>query len=148
MRVRAADAADVESLLPLVEAYWQFERVQGFDSTRVASQLRRVLSTPSLGNGWVASEGTTILGYLLAVYVFSLEHLGLTAEIDEFYVQEGSRRASVGSQLLFAAEEEFKKRGCTNVSLQLGRENDAAREFYLRKGYCSRDGYELLEKGL
>lgn len=43
--------------------------------------------------GWIAMDADKPIGYLLAVYVFSLEHLGLTAEIDEFYVvpeQRGS----------------------------------------------------------
>ena len=36
---------------------------------------------------WVALADRVPIGYLLAVYVLSLEHLGLTAEIDEFYVR-------------------------------------------------------------
>jgi hypothetical protein len=37
---------------------------------------------------------------------------------------------------------------CTNVSLQLGRGNDAAREFYRQHGYSDRAGFELLDKML
>ena len=147
-RVRAATSGDVQGLLPLVQAYWRLEGIQGFDPAQVERQLTRVLSTPSLGDGWVAVEKHCIMGYLLAVYVFSLEHLGLTAEIDEFYVQDQYRGRNVGSQLLRAAEEEFKRKGCTNVSLQLGRHNEAAREFYRRNGYQDREGYGLLEKSL
>jgi GNAT superfamily N-acetyltransferase len=39
-------------------------------------------------------------GYLLAVYVFSLEHLGVTAEIDEFFVLQSRRRHGVGTEFL------------------------------------------------
>ena len=38
--------------------------------------------------------------------------------------------------------------GCTNIALQLGRANESARQFYRRKGYGERDGYELLDKDL
>ena len=72
------------------------------------------------------------VGYLLAVYVFSLEHLGLTAEIDEFFVLPSARGKGLGDALLQRAEAEFIRRGCTNVSLQLGRGNDGARVFYAR----------------
>jgi len=148
VRVRAATPDDVPSMLPLVQAYWTFEGIEGFDSLQVSRQLTRVLSMTSLGCGWVATEDQSIRGYLLAVYVFSLEHLGLTAEIDEFYVQDGERGKGVGSKLLIAAEKEFKRMGCTNVSLQLGRTNAVAREFYRRIGYQDRDGFVLLEKSL
>lgn len=88
------------------------------------------------------------MGYLLAVYVFSLEHLGLTAEIDEFFVRHEQRGRGFGARLLQSAESEFQAVRCTNVSLQLGRANAEAREFYRRRGYVERCGYELLDKDL
>ena len=87
-----------------------------------------------------ASRNGPPVGYLLAVYVFSLEHLGLTAEIDEFFVLPSARGRGIGEELLRLAEAEFVRRGCTNVSLQLGRGNDRARTFYRALGYGERDG--------
>jgi hypothetical protein len=92
-------------------------------------------------------EGAAV-GYLLAVYVFSLEHLGLTAEIDELFVLPSQRGRGVGAELLRCAEAEFLRAGCTNVSLQLSRGNDAARAFYHRHGYSERSAYELLDRML
>ncbi len=146
--LRRATASDLPSLLPLVAAYWDFESITGFDPSRVAPPLARLLSEPHLGAGWIASIDGAPVGYLLAVYVFSLEHLGLTAEIDELFVTPPGRAAGVGSALLQIAEAEFTRVGCTNVSLQLARGNDAARRFYHRHGYTERAGYELLDKPL
>jgi GNAT superfamily N-acetyltransferase len=147
-KVRKAEAGDVAALIPLVAAYWELEAISGFEVQRVESQLNRLLSEPSLGAGWIALADNTPIGYLLAVYVFSLEHLGLTAEIDEFFVSPSGRGAGVGSELLALAETEFARMGCTNVSLQLSRRNDAGRRFYLRHGYQERSVYELLDKML
>ena len=146
--IHAITAKDVPALLPLVEQYWIFEDVAGFESTRVARELGRVCADPKLGSGWIASIGGRTVGYLLAVYVFSLEHLGLTAEIDEFFVLPSARSQGIGDELLRLAEVEFVRRQCTNVSLQLGRGNDRAREFYRRHGYGERAGFELLDKML
>lgn len=146
--IREAEANDIATLLPLVAAYWSFESIPGFDPARVASQLERLLSTPSLGVGWIASADNIAVGYLLAVYVFSLEHMGITAEIDEFFVIPAERASGVGSELLRTAETEFIRMGCTNVSLQLSRGNDSARHFYRRFGYAERSGFELLDKML
>jgi ribosomal protein S18 acetylase RimI-like enzyme len=89
-----------------------------------------------------------LVGYLVAVYVFSLEHFGLTAEIDEFMVLDQHRSHGVGSALLKIAESTFAQAGCTNVSLELSRRNDGARAFYHRQGYSERSRYELLDKAL
>ncbi len=146
VEIRQAGPGDVDELVPLVSKYWRFENIYGFDPQRVASQLARLFSAPNLGSGWLALADGSAVGYLLAVYVFSLEHLGLTAEIDEFFVLPEARGQGAGAALLRAAEAEFGRVGCTNVALQLSRDNDAARDFYRDHDYRERSGYELLDK--
>jgi ribosomal protein S18 acetylase RimI-like enzyme len=146
--MRPATTADVPALLTLVSKYWEFERLSGFDEVRVARELRRLLSDAALGNVWIATDGPKPVGYLIAVYVFSLEHLGLTAEIDELFVLPEYRGNGLGSRLLQAAESEFAERGCTNVFLQIGRENGSARRFYREQGFGERAGFEMLDKML
>ena len=148
VRIRPATPEDVSVLLGLVAQYWAFERIEGFDPGRVSPQLRRLCGDAALGRAWIATLNGVAAGYLLAVYVFSLEHLGMTAEIDELFVEPAHRGHRLGERLLEAAEAEFVRAGCTNVSLQLGRGNDAARRFYRRHGYRERDGFELLDKML
>ena len=146
--VRKATVSDVPVLLPLVAEYWRFEDIPDFEAGRVTAALTRLLSEPRLGTGWIAALEGVAVGYVLAVYVFSLEHLGLTAEIDEFFVSPSQRVQGVGAELLRNAESEFVQVGCTNVSLQLSRNNDSARAFYRRRLYRERSGYEILDKML
>lgn len=148
VEVRTVTTADIPALLPLVEQYWLFEDIAGFDPARVGRELGRAIADPKLASGWMAFVRGEAVGYLLAVYVFSLEHLGLTAEIDELFLMPSARGKGAGDALLKAAEAEFVRRGCTNVSLQLGRGNDGARDFYRRRGYGERPGFELLDKML
>lgn len=147
-KIQPATVSSVPRLLPLVAEYWSFEGIAGFEPQRVAAQLQRLLSEPRLGAGWLAVDDGVGVGYLLAVYVFSLEHMGLTAEIDELFVLPSQRKAGVGAALLAAAEAEFLRVGCTNVALQLSRHNDAGRAFYHRHGYAERSSYELLDRVL
>ncbi len=148
VEIRKAEVTDVPALLPLVEEYWRFESISGFESAQVTTQLEHVLSEPRLGAGWISTTDGVAVGYLLAVYVFSLEHLGITAEIDELFVLPSQRGRAIGAKLLNAAESEFRKVGCLNVSLQLSRHNNSARSFYHCHEYVERPGYELLEKTL
>lgn len=147
-KIRQATTSDIPALVPLVRQYWTFEHLEGFDAGRIAEGLTRLLSTAHLGNGWIARADGEPAGYLLAVYVFSLEHLGLTAEIDEFFVLPEYRGKGIGDSLLAAAEQQFIAKGCTNSSLQIGRDNAVARRFYHRHGYTDRDDFDLLDKTL
>lgn len=135
-------------MLPLVEQYWRFEGITGFDAARLAGPLRELLSRPALGAGWIAFDDGKPAGYLLVAHVFSLEHGGLTAEIDELFVVPAQRGRQLGAALLAAAEAGCQAAGCVGVALQIGRGNDSARSFYIRHGYAKREGYDLLEKSL
>ncbi len=146
--IRPLTAKEIPAVLALVEQYWLFEDIAGFEPAAVARELERVCTDSRLGSGWIAYVRGQAVGYLLAVYVHSLEHLGLTAEIDEFFVLPSARSRGIGDALLELAEAEFVRRGCTNVSLQLGRGNDRARVFYRAHGYGERAGFELIDKML
>ena len=146
--IQAAAVEDIDSLLPMVEQYWRFENIEGFDPARMRGLLTRVLEDASLGRAWIARIYGEPAGYLLAVYVFSLEYQGITAEIDEFYVIPPHRGLGIGASMLAAAEAQFRIEGCTNVSLQLGRSNEAARKFYQQHGFEDRAGFELVSKML
>jgi GNAT superfamily N-acetyltransferase len=145
---RLATHDDIPGIMRLVADYWFFEGIDGFDADTLSAQLDHLLSNRRLGDVWVAASPDALVGYLVAVYVFSLEHKGLVAEIDEFYVIPAGRGRGVGHALLAAAEARFLELRCTNVSLQLGRGNDSARRFYHGHGYRDRAGFELLDKML
>src|SRR6266404_5264523 len=110
--------------------------------------LPRLLAEPRLGAVWVAESDGRLVGYLIAVLVLSVEHQGLMAEIDEFFVLPEARSCGVGRQLLAAAETALAARGCARLQLQLGVANLAGRGFYQHRGYAARAGYELLDKPL
>jgi GNAT superfamily N-acetyltransferase len=146
--IQPATVEDIDALLPMVEQYWKFENIEGFDPARMRALLTRVLEDASLGRIWISRVYGEPAGYLLAVYVFSLEHQGLTAEIDEFFIVPPHRGLGIGANMLAAAEAQFRIEQCTNVSLQLGRSNEAARKFYRENGFEGREGFELVSKML
>lgn len=148
MRIRLATAADIAVLASLVQDYWVFESIAGFDRPRVESLLRDLIADPQRGACWVAEADERLCGYLLAVFMFSLEHGGLMAEIDEVFVSREARSAGIGSLLVACAERDLTGRGMVRLQLQLGVDNPRARLFYERHGFRRRAGYELLDKPL
>jgi ribosomal protein S18 acetylase RimI-like enzyme len=148
LRIRLATTADIAVLASLVQDYWVFESIAGFDRLRVESLLRDLIADPQRGACWLAEADGRLCGYLLAVIMFSLEHGGLMAEIDEVFVSREARSAGIGSHLVSHAERDLAGRGMVRLQLQLGVDNSRARLFYERRGFRRRAGYELLDKPL
>ncbi len=148
MFARRLAARDIPQLLPLVRLYWQFEGIAGFDAARTAALLARLCAEPALGSAWVAESDAELIGYLVAVSVLSLEHQGVMAEIDEFFVIDAARGQGAGAALLQQLEGSLAAQGCVRLQLQLGVDNHRARGFYERRGFRGRDGYTLLDKPL
>jgi GNAT superfamily N-acetyltransferase len=148
MDIRPATAADVPQLLTLVRRYWEFEGIGGFSALRIELVLQELLAAAAPGAIFVADEQGMLLGYLAVVLVMSIEHQGLMGEIDEFFVLPEARSRRTGTRLLAAAEAALTRRGCVRLQLQLGAANARARDFYQRRGYGARAGYELLDKAL
>ena len=146
MLVREARASDAKALMPLIQRYWAFEDLPGCSESAIEAPLTNLLSDQRLGQGWIAFEQDEAVAYLLVVYVFSLEHQGLTAEVDEFFVAEPYRGAGLGQALLKEAEVTVAAAGCSNLSLQVSDQNEPASRFYRRAGFKDRAGYRLLEK--
>jgi GNAT superfamily N-acetyltransferase len=146
--IRLATPGDIPSLLTLVRRYWDFEGIPGFTALRVELLLQRLLADAKLGVVWVAEAEAELVGYLIAVLVLSIEHQGLMAEIDEFFVTPQARSRGIGARLLAMAEDELGARGCVRLQLQLGVGNADARGFYERRGYTRRAGYELWDRDL
>jgi GNAT superfamily N-acetyltransferase len=148
MFTRRVAAWDIPQLLPLVQLYWEYEAIPGFDAARTAALLTRLCAQPALGSAWVAESDAELVGYLVAVSVLSLEHQGVMAEIDELFVIDGARGHGVGAALLDELEGSLSADGCVRLQLQLGVENHRARAFYERRGFRAREGYTLLDKPL
>jgi GNAT superfamily N-acetyltransferase len=146
--IRVAANSDIGCLASLVECYWKFEAIDGFERPHIESLLRTLLSSPELGGAWVAENDGRLCGYLTAVYLYSLEYGGLVAEIDELFVSAEKRSLGVGSLLMAAAEHAMAARGMARLQLQLGVDNHRGRRFYERHGFRRRAGFELLDKSL
>ncbi len=91
--------------------------------------------------------------------MFSLEHGGLMAEIDEVFVADEIRSAGLGSLLVTRAGARSGGARLTRLQLQLGAKNERARHFYERHGFgrarvtsCStrrsKGGERMLQPGL
>lgn len=141
--IRPATLADIERLLPLVEAYWAHDGVPGFEAARLRVQLVDFLSDSRAGSLWLAMQEDTAVGYLACCLIYSFEHGGWMAEVDELFVVEAHRGAGLGRQLLATAGKALSDQGCRYLQLQVADGNTAAQAWYANLGFHEKSGYRL-----
>jgi ribosomal protein S18 acetylase RimI-like enzyme len=106
-------------------------------------QLEQFLSTPAYGQGWLAVATERPVGYLLCTFVYSFEHGGLMAEIDELFVEAEHRRQGIARALLQRALSQLTLRGCVALQMQVSEDNAAAQRFWTKLGFSLKAGYRL-----
>ncbi|MGC3981382.1 MAG: GNAT family N-acetyltransferase [Steroidobacteraceae bacterium] len=147
-QILPATADSIPVLVELMRQYWEYEQIRGFDAQSAETLLTGFLSHPDLGRGWIALDHDQVLGYLLCSRVFSFEHGGPTAAIDELYVIAEARGQGVGRLLVQTAEREMRAQGCVHIEMEVAAHNVQAQRFYSLLGFASRAGYSLMHKAL
>jgi ribosomal protein S18 acetylase RimI-like enzyme len=143
MKILDCSLSEIDQLLPLIESYWRHDNIVGYEPSRLRRQLTEFLSEPAYGCGWLATRSDIAVGYLLCSFVYSFEHGGLMAEIDEMFVATSCRRQGIGQALLDKAQTELAARGCRYLQMQVADDNALAQGFYTRMGFRERTAYRL-----
>lgn len=94
----------------------------------------------------MAEEGDRLIGYLVVVFLMSLEYGGISAEIDELYVDRPERGRGVGKALLKAAGKFLSQQNIVQISLRVGKSNQAAMRFYQNLGFRKRNEYLVMDR--
>jgi len=148
VQIRQARPTDVEVLVPLIASYWRYDGIDGVDEGRLTRQIEEFLAQPAFGQAWLADVDGVAGGYLICTFVYSFEHGGLMAEIDEVFVEQGLRGQGIGQALVAEALHDLSARGCHALQMQVADDNGAAKDFYRRLDFTEKAGYRLWIKAL
>ena len=144
--IRPLKYRDLPKLLKLAHAYWKFENIQGFSPKQYQRLAVKILKNPSLGRIWIAVERNRLIGYLVVVFLMSLEYGGTAGEIDELYVESSERGRGVGGALLKAAGKTLLRKGVGQVSLRVGKSNSQGIRFYKNLGFRKRNEFLVMDR--
>jgi GNAT superfamily N-acetyltransferase len=108
---------------------------------------RRLAGRDDAREVFVAGDETTTVGWAAVC----IEHgfiEGRVAWIEGFIVDEGSRSAGIGRELLGAVERWARQRDCTTMRVQSNVVRERAHAFYERNGYIKIKAQFALRKTL
>lgn len=96
-----------------------------------------LLERPERGALLLAFDGDRAVGVACLAFVWTLEHGGLSAWLDELYVVPALRNQGTGRALLLAAIDLARSRGCLAVDLEVEQDHARAASLYLREGFSA-----------
>lgn len=132
--IRSFTSADLEALLPLVEALHTSDG-DPFDAQRTVDALCMLLDHPEYGIVHVATVNGSIAGYIVGSLGLSIEAGGRFLLVDELYIAPTWRRRGLARALLASILPYAQAQRCRIVELEVGWENDRARTWYERLGF-------------
>jgi GNAT superfamily N-acetyltransferase len=146
MAFRPASVADLDTLVPLMAAFYEEDR-HPWHPEAARETMTTLLRDPSCGRAFLIEEDARPVGYLVVCFGFSLEFHGRDAFVDELYVVPAARGRGLGREALRVAETCCLDSGARALHLEVGHGNAAARRLYASFGFEERP-HELMSKRL
>jgi GNAT superfamily N-acetyltransferase len=144
-RIRIAEAADVDRMMPLVREFYVHEKL-ALDEARYRDLALELIAKDEQGKLLVIESDGELIGYAVIGFGFSLEFGGRDALLDEFYVSEAHRGGGIGTQLISVVEELCRAKGISALHLAADYANVRAHELYKRLGFRDHERHWMTKR--
>jgi GNAT superfamily N-acetyltransferase len=131
--VRRAVPADIESVLPLVQAYRMFYRRSPDETAERAFILGHLRDGSSAV--FLAFCDEHAVGFVQLFTSWSTVYLAPVAILEDLFVEEAFRKRGVATKLLNAALNFAREAGAATMFLETAADNLRAQEVYERNGW-------------
>ena len=136
--MRIAVPHDVDRLVALMD---EFYAAAGYklNHQRASSAFAALLADERLGRVWLIQAGSGDVGYVVVTFCFSLEYGGLSAILDDFFIQSAFRARGLGKAALAQVRSFCESYGLRAVNVETGHDNTVAQTVYRRTGFVNTD---------
>jgi len=142
-----AKPADLDRLLPLVEAFHSEAGLSSTDEHRRAA-LEPLLEGSPLGAAYLIGPSKGPIGYIVVTFGWSVEFGGMDGFIDELYIRPSIRGRGMASEVIAALTAMLKSVGMKALHLEVDPDNEKARRLYRRAHFKPREGYLMMSRML
>jgi GNAT superfamily N-acetyltransferase len=128
-------ASDLDDLLPLMRAYCDFYSVSPSDEDLLGMSRALIADPEHEGVQFIArgADGAAA-GFASLFWTWDTTEGGRIAVMNDLYVDTGSRKGGVGTELIEACRAEARERGARRLRWQTALDNTCAQSVYDRLG--------------
>jgi GNAT superfamily N-acetyltransferase len=154
--MREAGPADVATLVGLMRDFYA-EAGYRLVEERASAAFDELTGRPELGRVWLierdgaAAEAAgpgAAAGYIVVTFAFAMEHGGLSALVDDFYVRPEARGEGLGTAALAAVRRACEALGVRALRVEVGADNAVAQAVYRGAGFEPLPGHALMQLAL
>jgi GNAT superfamily N-acetyltransferase len=145
--MRLAGRTDVALLVGLMRDFYAeagYELVEA----RASAAFDELTGRPELGRVWLIERDGGAAGYIVVTFVFAMEHGGLAAVVDDFYVRPEARGEGLGTAALAAVRRACEDLGIRALRVEVGADNPVAQAVYRTAGFERLAGHDLMQVAL
>jgi len=143
--LRPAILDDVPLLLDYMRGYYAHDRIV-LDEQAARNALLGPLGNPDIGRVWLIEESGQAVGYVIALYGWSIEFHGRDCFLDELYIVPEFRGRGTGTRAMRLVEEELRGLGVRAMHLEVERANTGAQRFYASLGFEDRSRFFMMSR--
>ena len=145
--LRAASPTDLSLLLGYMRRYYEHDRI-ALDEQAARTALLGPLNDPGIGRVWLVEESARPVGYVVALFGWSLEFHGRDAFLDELFIDPEFRRRGIGTRAMEQVVSKLRALGVRAVHLEVERSNSGAQRFYASLGFEDRSRFFMMSRRL
>lgn len=156
--MREAGRGDVATLVGLMRDFYA-EAGYKLVEERASAAFDELIGRPELGRVWLierdggaaetaAAVRVQAVGYIVVTFVFAMEHGGIAAAVDDFYVRPEARGEGLGTAALAAVRRACETLGVRAMRVEVGADNAVAQAVYRAAGFKPLPGHELMQLAL
>jgi GNAT superfamily N-acetyltransferase len=134
LKIETARNSDLEPILQLLRT-----QLEEHDIVLTTESLQRatqgLIENHANGRILCARLDRALVGVAVISFLWTLEHGGPAAWLDEVYVEPSQRGAGIGKQLVEAAMQVARDNGCIALDLEVDAGHEAAERLYERMNF-------------
>jgi ribosomal protein S18 acetylase RimI-like enzyme len=132
--IRPALTDDVPQLVALLREQFTEHEIH-LEVREVEDGIRGLLERPDRGLILAAERGQSLIGLAVMSFVWTVEHAGLSAWLDELFVVAPERGLGIGARLAATAVASAHDAGCLAVDLEVDQGHHRVEHLYERLGF-------------
>jgi GNAT superfamily N-acetyltransferase len=140
--MRKASLADVQPLVTLMTEFYS-ESSYALNRRRATEAFTSLLADERLGHVWLIQVDSKDVGYVVVTLCHSMTYGGLSAVVDDFFVQRAFRGVGLGRAAMAEVRSFCATRGIRAIHVETGRNNASALAVYRRAGFSETDHVHL-----
>jgi len=143
---KRAELSDLPTLMRFMQVFHEFDHTEPFDDIPARNAMETVVSDELVGRVWLIKYQDEEVGYIVLTLHYRLESRGISASLDEIFIQSKNRGQGIGRQAMEFLQSACRNLGVTTIQLEVKKDNPEAASLYRKVGFEKLDRDFMLKE--